>query len=102
VEDWEDPNQSITQPDRRDPAVAIADRLNALTAKAKQTAAEHKDDLHRAAEKTSTLADKQTRGKYHDKIQKAATKVDALIEKIPDQPNDQPGEGEPTKGPDSE
>ena len=80
----------------------LADRLNELTAKAKQTAAEHKDELHRVTDQAKTLADKQTHGKYHDHIHKAAAKVDALLDKLPDHPVDPPGDCGPAGTPEPE
>jgi hypothetical protein len=82
--------------------MALADKLNELTAKAKQTAAEHKDDLHRVTDQAKNLADKQTRGKYHNQIHKAAAKVDALVDKLPDQPRDPPADGDPGSSPSPE
>jgi ABC-type transporter Mla subunit MlaD len=82
--------------------MALADKLNELTAKAKQTAAEHKDDLHRVTDQAKNLANKQTRGKYHNQINKAAAKVDALVDKLPDQPRDPPAEGGPGSSPSPE
>jgi hypothetical protein len=78
--------------------VGLSDRVNALTAKAKQTAAEHKDDIQRVAAQAKTLADKQTHGKYHNHINKAAAKVDALLDKLPDPPV----EDEPRSSPEPE
>jgi hypothetical protein len=66
--------------------VGLADRVNDLTAKAKQTAAEHKDELQRAAKQAKTYADKRTQGKYHGPLEKAATKVGQFLDKLPDHP----------------
>ena len=68
--------------------MGLSDKLNALADKAKQTAFEHKEDLSKAAQKASNIANKQTKGKYRGPIQKVAAKVDALLDKLPD-----PGEG---------
>jgi hypothetical protein len=75
--------------------VGLSDRVNALTAKAKQTAAEHKDDIQRVAAQAKTLADKQTHGKYQTHINKAAAKVDAFLDKLPDPPDQGEAEGTP-------
>jgi hypothetical protein len=82
--------------------VGLTDRVNALTAKAKQTASEHKDELHRAAEQAKTMADKRTQGKYHAHIEKAAAKVDALLDKLPDHPNEPPADDGPASTPEPE
>jgi hypothetical protein len=75
--------------------MGLSDKLNALADKAKQTAAEHKEDLHKAAQQATSMANKQTKGKYRGPIQKAAAKVDALLDKLPD-PDDGSKGGPPT------
>jgi hypothetical protein len=75
--------------------MGLSDKLNALADKAKQTAAEHKDDLHKAAQQASTIANKQTKGKYRGPIEKATAKVDALLDKLPN-PDDGSTGGPPT------
>lgn len=65
--------------------MGMADRLKGLTKRAKDTAAEHKDQVHQAVEKAETLADRRTGGKYHDQIQKAGAKVETYVENLPPQ-----------------
>jgi ABC-type transporter Mla subunit MlaD len=68
--------------------MGIADRLRQLTKQAKDTAAEHKDEIQQAVEKAETIADQRTGGKYHDQIQKAGTKVETYVEALPTQPGE--------------
>jgi len=79
--------------------MGILDRLKGLTAKAEETAAEHKEQLHDAVEKAEELADKQTQGKYHDQIQKAGAKVDAQLDELEPQAAERPAEGSAPSGP---
>lgn len=66
--------------------MAFRDTLNGLTKKARDQAAEHKDELKKAVDKAQQVADKRTSGKYHDKIEKAGAKADQYIDTL------QPGE----------
>lgn len=73
--------------------MGIADRLKGLTGKAKETAAEHKDQVHKAVENAEALADQRTGGKYHDQIAKAGNKAEAYVEQL------QPAETDAAKTP---
>ena len=57
--------------------MAIRDRIKALTKKAENTAAEHKDQINQAVEKAELTADQRTGGNYHDQIANAADKAEA-------------------------
>lgn len=63
--------------------MAIGDTLKGLTKKAREEAAEHKDELKKAVDKAEELADKQTKGKYHDRIKQAGAKADGYIDGLP-------------------
>jgi ElaB/YqjD/DUF883 family membrane-anchored ribosome-binding protein len=65
----------------------ISDRLRDLGEKAKETAAEHKDQIQAAVEKAEAAANEQTGGRYHEQIAKAGEKVQAYVENLtPAQP----------------
>jgi ElaB/YqjD/DUF883 family membrane-anchored ribosome-binding protein len=60
----------------------ISDKLKDLGEKAKETAAEHKDQIRTAVEKAEAAADQQTGGRYHEQIAQAGEKVQAYVEKL--------------------
>jgi phage shock protein A len=62
--------------------MGLSDRFSQLTKKARETAAEHKDQLEQAIDKAAEVADRRTGGKYRDKIAKAEAKADAYVEKL--------------------
>jgi hypothetical protein len=68
----------------------ISDRLKNLTDKAKDTAAEHKDQIRAAVEKAERSADQKTGGEYHDQIAKAGETVKSYLDKL-----ESPDTGEP-------
>jgi hypothetical protein len=71
--------------------MGISDRLKALTKRAENTAAEHKDQIKEAVEKAEVTADQRTGGKYHDKIAGAAAKATDYVEKLePESPEKPP------------
>lgn len=61
----------------------ISDKLKDLGEKAKETAAEHKDQIRTAVEKAEAAADQQTGGRYHEQIAKAGEKVQGYVENLP-------------------
>jgi ElaB/YqjD/DUF883 family membrane-anchored ribosome-binding protein len=63
--------------------MGLADRFSQLTKRAKDTAAEHKDQVEQAIQKAAAAADQQTGGKYHDKIVKAEAKAEDYVENLP-------------------
>jgi ElaB/YqjD/DUF883 family membrane-anchored ribosome-binding protein len=63
--------------------MGLADRLGKLTKRAKDTAAEHKDQVEQALQKAAAAADQQTGGKYHDKITEAEAKAEDYVENLP-------------------
>lgn len=86
----------------------ISDRLKGLRGKAKEAAAEHKDQIKDAVEKAEVAADRKTGGQYHDQIVNAGEKVESYVEGL--NPEDAKGpstgaeSGEPAaepKAPDS-
>lgn len=60
--------------------MGFADKLNQLTKKAKEAAVDHKDQVEKAVEKATVLADQRTGGQYHDQFGKAEAKADAYLE----------------------
>jgi ElaB/YqjD/DUF883 family membrane-anchored ribosome-binding protein len=65
----------------------ISDKIKDLGEKAKETAAEHKEQIQTAVEKAEAAADEQTGGRYHEQISKAGEKVQAYVENLtPAQP----------------
>jgi hypothetical protein len=70
--------------------MGFADKLKQLGDKAKDAAAEHKDQISQAVETAGSIADRRTRGKYSDKIAKATSKTGAYVDRLA--PQD--GEGE--------
>jgi ElaB/YqjD/DUF883 family membrane-anchored ribosome-binding protein len=76
--------------------MGIADQLSQLTRRAKDTAAEHKDQVEQTLHKAAAAADQRTGGKYHDQIAKAETKAEGYVENLePSEPfsPDKPAEG---------
>jgi hypothetical protein len=62
--------------------MGLADRLGKLTKRAKNTAAEHKDQVEQALHKAAAAADQQTGGKYHDKITQAEARAEGYVENL--------------------
>ena len=62
--------------------MGLADRLSQLTKRAKDTAAEHKDQVEQTLQKAAAAADQRTGGKYHDQIAKAETKAEGYVENL--------------------
>lgn len=60
--------------------MGFADKLNQFTKKAKDVAVDHKDQVEKAVEKATVLADQRTGGQYHDQLGKAEAKADAYLE----------------------
>lgn len=60
--------------------MGFADKLNQLTKKAKDAAADHKDQVENAVAKAAVLADQRTGGQYHDQLAKAEAKAEAYLE----------------------
>ena len=70
--------------------MGLADRLNQWTKKAKDSAAEHKDQIDQAVEKAAVAADQRTGGKYHEQIAKAQVQAKDYVDHLePDASGDQ-------------
>jgi hypothetical protein len=67
--------------------MGLSDKLKQFTEKAKESAAEHREQISGAVETASTIADKRTRGRYSDKIAKAASKTEAAVNRVAGQPS---------------
>ncbi len=77
--------------------MGLSDKLKLLGDKAKETAAEHKDQINQAVENAAGIADRRTGGKYSDKISRATQKTGAYVERLtPEQEHDR---GTPPSGP---
>jgi hypothetical protein len=70
--------------------VGFSDKLKQFGDKAKDAAAQHKDQISQAVETAGTIADRRTRGKYSDKIAKATSRTEAYVDRLA------PEEGETT------
>jgi MT0933-like antitoxin protein len=73
--------------------MGLSDKLKQVTEKAKESAAEHREQITGAVETAGAIADKRTRGRYSDKIAKATSKTEAAVDRIARQPSgeDAPG-----------
>ncbi|MDQ6731191.1 MAG: antitoxin [Actinomycetota bacterium] len=60
--------------------MGFADKLNQFTKKAKDAAVDHKDQVEKAVEKATVLADQRTGGQYHGQLGKAEAQADAYLE----------------------
>jgi ElaB/YqjD/DUF883 family membrane-anchored ribosome-binding protein len=68
--------------------MGLADRLSQLTKRAKDTAAEHKDQVEQTLQKAAAAADQRTGGKYHDQITNAKTKAEGYVQNLePSEPS---------------
>jgi ElaB/YqjD/DUF883 family membrane-anchored ribosome-binding protein len=78
--------------------MGLADRLTQLTRRAKDTAAEHKDQAEQTLQKAAAAADQRTGGKYHEQIAKAEAKAEGYVENLePSEPSppQRPADTEP-------
>jgi hypothetical protein len=60
----------------------ISNKLKNLSEKAKDTAAEHKDQIREAMEKAERSADERTGGQYREQIAKAGETVNSYLDKL--------------------
>lgn len=83
--------------------MGFSDKLKQLGDKAKDAAAEHKDQISQAVESAAVVADKRTRGRYTDKIQKATQKTGAYVDRLaPDEGTEASSAGAPPASSSSE
>jgi ElaB/YqjD/DUF883 family membrane-anchored ribosome-binding protein len=76
--------------------MGLSDKLRQIGDKAKDAAAEHKDQISNAVESAALVADKRTRGKYTDKINKATQKTEAYVDRLaPEAGGETPSAGAP-------
>jgi hypothetical protein len=68
--------------------MGLSDRLKTLSDKAKESAAEHREQITGAVETAGMIADKRTRGRYSDKIAKVTSKTGSAVERFAGQEND--------------
>jgi hypothetical protein len=67
--------------------MGLSDKLKQFTEKAKESAAEHREQISGAVETAGAIADKRTRGRYSDKIAKAASKTEAAVDRLAGPPS---------------
>jgi MT0933-like antitoxin protein len=70
--------------------MGLSDKLKTFTDKAKDSAAEHREQITNAVETAGVIADKRTRGRYSDKIAKAASKTGSAVDRFAGQEKDEP------------
>lgn len=64
--------------------MGFLDKLKGNTAKLKETAADHADQIEDGIDKGADLIDDKTKGKYSDKIDSAADKAKGAVKKLDD------------------
>jgi hypothetical protein len=80
--------------------MGFSDKLKQFGDKAKDAAAEHKDQISQAVESAAVIADKRTRGKYTDKIHKATQKTEAYVGGLaPEEQTETTSAGAPSPAP---
>ena len=62
--------------------MGLSDKLKQIGDKAKDAAAEHRDQIQQAVESAGAIADRRTKGKYTDKIAKATTKTEGYVDRL--------------------
>ncbi len=62
--------------------MGFGDKLKQMGDKAKEAAAERREQISEAVENAAVLADQKTHGKYTDKIAKATEKTEAYVERL--------------------
>lgn len=67
--------------------MGLSDKLKQFTEMAKESAADHREQITGAVETAGAIADKRTRGRYSDKIAKAASKTEAAVDRLAGQPS---------------
>jgi len=60
--------------------------------KAKGVAADNREKIESAVDKTTTFVDKKTKGKHHDKLEKVADKTRSQLDKLDDDESDTAGD----------
>ncbi|HEX5615424.1 MAG TPA: antitoxin [Acidimicrobiia bacterium] len=66
-------------------------KLGDVGEKAKDLAADNREKIEAAVDKTTTFVDKKTKGKHHDKLEKVADKTRAQLDKLDDDEPETPG-----------
>jgi hypothetical protein len=90
--------------DKERSEMGLSDKLKQFGDKAKDAAAEHRDQISNAVETAAGVADKGTKGRYTDKIHRATQKTEGYVDRLGPQetePDAQP-EAEPDAQPDAE
>jgi hypothetical protein len=64
--------------------MGLLDKLKGKTAKLKETAADHADQIEGGIDKGADLIDDKTGGKYSEKIDAAADKAKDAVKKLDD------------------
>jgi MT0933-like antitoxin protein len=79
--------------------MGLSDKFKQLGDRAKEAAAEHKDQISQAVENAGVIADRRTRGKYSDKIAKATEKTGAYVERLAPEPVEEHDPSAPAAAP---
>jgi hypothetical protein len=66
--------------------MGLSDKLKQFSEKAKESAAEHHEQITNAVETAGVIADKRTRGRYSEKIAKATAKTGAAVDRLAGEP----------------
>jgi ElaB/YqjD/DUF883 family membrane-anchored ribosome-binding protein len=62
--------------------MGLSDKLKQFGDKAKDAAAEHRDQISSAVESAAVVADKRTKGRYTDKIHRATEKTESQLDRL--------------------
>jgi ElaB/YqjD/DUF883 family membrane-anchored ribosome-binding protein len=78
--------------------MGLSDKLKQIGDKAKDAAAEHREQISSAVETAAVVADKRTKGRYTDKIQRATQRTESYVDRLGPEEAEaeaQPGSAEP-------
>lgn len=64
--------------------MGLLDKLKGKTAKLKDAAADHTDQIEGGIDKSAEVIDDKTKGKYSDKIESVADKAKDVVKKLDD------------------
>ncbi len=62
--------------------MGLSDKLKQIGDKAKDAAAEHRDQISSAVETAAGVADKRTKGRYTDKIHRATQRTESSLDRL--------------------
>jgi hypothetical protein len=79
--------------------MGLSDKLKQFSDKAKESAAEHREQITNAVETAGVIADKRTRGRYSGKIAKVTAKTGAAVDRLAGEPGAHEGSSATPPGP---